>query len=82
MGLHMHLHNLEKRHRKDLVNQAFEGIVFERGVPHVPEACRECRINGFGDWVYCHRACEHVEHVHHRCTTQQACDCSEASDCA
>ena len=82
MGLHLHLYNREKRHRKDLVVEAFKGIAFEQGVPHVPEACCECRINGFGDWVYCRRACEHVEHVYHRCLIQQSCDCSEALDCA
>ena len=82
MGLWQHLHDLDKRHGKDLVDQALERIAFERGVPHVPEACQDCTINGFGDWSYCRRACEHVEHVHHRCPIQQSCDCSEASGCS
>ena len=82
MGLWQHLHDLDKRCGKDLVDQAFERIAFERGVPHVPEACRDCMINGFGDWLYCHRAHEHVEHVHHRCPIQQSCNCSEALGCS
>ena len=79
MAICLELQDLEKKFEKDLVDQAFKQVAYNRGVPHVPEACRDCMINGFGDWVYCRRAREHVEHVHHRCPIQQACDCSEAS---
>ena len=79
MAIWLDLQDLEKKFGRDLVDQAFEQVAYKRGVPHVPKACRDCMINGFGDWVYCRRAREHVEHVHHRCPIQQSCDCSEAS---
>ena len=73
------LQDLEKSSESSLVDQELERIAFERGVPHMVEACRECRIGAVGEWVYCKRAREHVDHVHHRCPIQQACDCSLSS---
>ena len=79
MAMEWELQDLAKRYGQDIVDRAFEEVALKRGIPHVPEACLECRIDGFGDWVYCRRAREHVDHVHHRCPIQQSCECSDSS---
>ena len=79
MAMEWELQDLAKRYGKDLVDQAFEQVALRRGIPHVPEACQDCMIDGFGDWAYCRRAREHVDHVHHRCPIQQRCDCGDSS---
>ena len=75
MGLLAFLKEAEKKYGLELTDAVFEEVALQRGVPHCPESCRDCMLEPWGDWVYCIRAREHVDHPRHLCPIQQICQC-------
>ena len=68
------------RELEDLVGKSRAGdemvvMLVNRGALHLPERCRYCKINGFGDWEYCEDSEHHPSHPRHMCPLQQDCTC-------
>ena len=55
--------------------EALEGVARDYDAPHDHESCLNCRLDGFGDWVFCRQSRHHVDHERHLCTVVQECDC-------
>ena len=65
----------EAKYGRDLVQGELELVASEWDAPHRHEECKYCRLDGFGDWVYCKRSRHHVDHVRHQCSVTQECEC-------
>jgi hypothetical protein len=72
------LQDMEYQEGEDRVLEELEKLAVQRGVGHLPESCKLCRIDGFSDWIYCKQSRYHVDHPRHVCSMTQECFCKEA----